>query len=69
MKTMLRDVRQQSDLEAIVTKAEKAHIPYKKAGWQFSWRKLYRNPTALFYKVSIAATPDIVKGMLMLSLK
>ena len=68
MQVVLKDVLSGNNHDAQIIVAQKQDIPYKKDGWQFTWRRLYRVEGALFYKITIQATPEIVEGMLMLTL-
>ncbi len=54
-------------VEALMLGAGKRDMPLKKDGWNFSWRTLFKNREAIFYKVVLKETPNKVEGMLMVT--
>jgi len=68
MKAYLQDVKKDELVEAIIEKANNEDMPLKKDGWQFNWRKMSRIEGAQFYKLTTINKPEIVEGMLMLTL-
>lgn len=68
MKVFLQDVKNNKSEEAIIEKANGTDMPLKKDGWQFTWRKLFQIEGALFYKLSTIENPDVVEGVIMLTL-
>ena len=44
-------------------------MPLKKDGWNFTWKDLYKNQDAIFYKLVLDATPDVVEGIIMMSIQ
>ncbi|MEL6696682.1 MAG: hypothetical protein AAFP89_10590 [Bacteroidota bacterium] len=42
-------------------------LPTKSQGWNFTWRSLYlKNKSAMFFALSLRASPDQIEGILML---
>ena len=69
MKVFIEKTATGHKIEAQILPASKRNMPLKKDGWQFNWRELAReNEEAMFFKLVIDETPDIVEGMLMLSI-
>ncbi len=42
-------------------------MPFRREGWQFTWKKLAKVEGAKFYKIVLRETPDILEGLLMLT--
>ncbi|MEZ4847150.1 MAG: hypothetical protein R3B93_00665 [Bacteroidia bacterium] len=55
-------------LLAKISKAVKNELPTKKDGWNFDWRGLYKVEGAEFYKISLNKSPELVEGVLMLTI-
>lgn len=53
--------------KARISVAKSNNIPSKREGWQFTWRKLFKIEGGIFYKISLEETPEIIEGMLMLT--
>ncbi len=43
-------------------------LPQKEDGWQFDWRNLALTAGAIFYRLTLQATPDVLEGVIMLTL-
>jgi len=54
---------------ALILEAKKQDMPLKKDGWNFTWKDLYKNKDAVFYKLVLEATPDVVEGVIMISIQ
>ncbi len=48
--------------------AKRNDMPLKKNGWNFSWRKLFKVEGAELYKISLEKEPQIIQGILMVTL-
>lgn len=48
--------------------ANKQDMPPKRAGWKFSWKKLYGIEGASYYKLCLSAQLNEIQGLMMLSL-
>ncbi|MBB4081113.1 hypothetical protein GGR28_003760 [Lewinella aquimaris] len=68
MKLNLLEVANGELIEAIISKASQTDLPKKKDGWQFTWQKLGKIEGADFYKLVTIDNPDMVQGVLMLTL-
>jgi hypothetical protein len=68
MKVLLKEAKSDVINEGFIAKAQKQDLPVKKNGWQFTWRKLFQMEGAEFYKLSTIASPNVIEGMLMLTL-
>ncbi|MEM1324484.1 MAG: hypothetical protein AAGI23_00940 [Bacteroidota bacterium] len=68
MKIMLHEVESGELIEGLISKAKAKELPSKKAGWQFSWRKLGKTEGADLYKVTSLKNPQQIEGLLMLTL-
>lgn len=47
---------------------DKKLLPLKKNGWKFNWKQLHKTEGSLFYMLSCIHTPEIVEGIIMLTL-
>ena len=68
MKITIRETKTGKEISAQILKANKKDMPLKKDGWQFSWRKLYKDEDAMFFKLVLTKSKE-VQGMLMLKLE
>lgn len=68
MKIVLQEAESGELIEALISKASKKDLPSKKAGWQFTWKKLGKTEGADFYKLTTLKEPGEIEGMLMLTL-
>ncbi|MEM7572699.1 MAG: hypothetical protein AAF433_07355 [Bacteroidota bacterium] len=68
MRLNLKEVKSGEVIEALITEASKSDLPSKKDGWQFRWKKLGKTEGAQFYKLVTVEDPEVVEGMLMLTL-
>lgn len=68
MRVNLKEVESGEQIEALITKASKKELPLKRDGWQFTWKKLGTTEGADFYKLTTVEEPDVIEGMLMLTL-
>lgn len=68
MRVNLRETQNGELIEALISKASKKDLPLKRDGWQFTWKKLGKTEGAQFYKLVTVENPDVVEGMLMLTL-
>lgn len=68
MKILLQETVDGELIEGVIAKANIQDMPAKKDGWQFTWKKLGETEGADFYKLTRVASPDIIEGMLMLTL-
>ncbi|MGB1204696.1 MAG: hypothetical protein ACPG5B_03550 [Chitinophagales bacterium] len=50
----------------LIVEVSKSELPFKKDGWKFNWRQLYKMPNARCYKLVAAESPHIIEGLLML---
>lgn len=53
---------------AEITIAKSKDIPFKKDGWKFNWRNLYKTDSALILKISLLESPNVMEGMMMLTI-
>jgi len=51
-----------------IVEVSKRDLPFKKDGWQFNWRQLYKMPNARCYKLVLVESPNIIEGLVMLSI-
>ncbi len=68
MRVNLKEVESGELIEALITKAGKKELPLRRDGWQFTWKKLGKTEGADFYKLTTVEEPDVIEGMLMLTL-
>ena len=68
MNVLLEESKSGILIEAFVSVAQKNELPLKKDGWQFNWKKLGQIKDAECYKLTKMNTPDVVEGMLVLTL-
>lgn len=53
---------------ATIELIQQKELPLKKDGWNFNWRKLFTVEGSEIFKLSLVNTPEIVEGILMLTL-
>jgi hypothetical protein len=53
---------------SLLAKAELKHIT-KKAGWNFNWREEYKDMAKEVYKLTIENNPDIIQGLVSITIK
>lgn len=53
---------------ANISKAVKKDLPFKKDGWNFNWRVLFKTEGSDFYKICLSETPDQIEGIIMITL-
>ena len=68
MNVLLEDAKSGNLIDSIISIARKNELPLKKDGWQFTWKKLGQIENTACYKLTTIKTPDVVEGMLMLTL-
>lgn len=71
MKVLLFDQLLEKEVTAIISRiVSLKELPFKKGGWQFNWRELFKsNASALFYKITLSETPNKIEGLLMVSVE
>ncbi|MCU0349136.1 MAG: hypothetical protein MUC59_19510 [Saprospiraceae bacterium] len=70
MKVNVKDTLSGNLVAAEIKAARLGDMPLKKDGWSFNWRQLHKDfKAALFFKLTLEATPHKVEGMLMLTLQ
>ncbi|MBK7407342.1 MAG: hypothetical protein IPJ40_04155 [Saprospirales bacterium] len=55
-------------MEALISKATREDMPFKRDGWQFTWKKLIKTEGALLFKIAGIETPNQIEGLIMLTL-
>jgi len=68
MKIILREAKTGKEQRATITKLLRKELPFKKDGWQFNWRELYKIEGANIFKITTDASPKIIDGILMLTI-
>ncbi len=68
MQIYLLETQTGKNVPALILKAERQDMPLKKDGWNFTWRNLYKDRNAVFYKLVLEETPNMVEGLIMISL-
>ena len=66
MKLFLRERGTNVSKVGTIVEVSKRDLPFKKDGWQFNWRQLYKMSNARCYKLVAAESPHIIEGLLML---
>ena len=66
MKLFLRERGTNVSKVGTIVEVSKRDLPFKKDGWQFNWRQLYKMPNTRCYKLVAAESPHIIEGLLML---
>jgi len=69
MQIYLLETQTGKAVSALILEAEKEDIPLKKDGWNFTWKDLYKDKNAVFYKLVLEAAPNMVEGIIMISIK
>ncbi len=68
MKVLVKEINTGYWVEALILPAVRSDMPLKKYGWKFNWRTLFSTPGAQFYKLVRQGAPDVLEGMVMISL-
>lgn len=68
MKPLLLDTETKELKTALIGEVGSKEMPLKKDGWQFMWRGLAKTEGAMFYKIVIEATPNVIEGIIMLTM-
>jgi len=68
MQTIIYEVKNKVDRDAKIQLVDNKLIPYQRDGWNFNWKKLCKVEGSIFYKISCLNSPDILEGILMLTL-
>lgn len=68
MRVLLKELKNENNIEASIISAQKENLPTRKSGWQFTWKKLFQAEGAVCYKLSTVINPNRIEGMLMLTL-
>ena len=68
MNVLLEESKSGILIESLISPIQKNELPLKKDGWQFTWKKLGQIEGAECYKLTKISTPNVVEGMLMLTL-
>jgi len=66
MQIYLLETQTGKAVPALILEAEKQDMPLEKDGWNFTWKDLYKDKNAIFYKIVMEATPDVVEGVIMI---
>jgi len=67
MKIQILEIESEEWIDSEILKAIRKDMPFKRNGWQFTWRTLFKVEGADFYKLFVSSNREI-QGMLMLSL-
>lgn len=67
MNPLLLDTKTKEYKAAVITEIGSGEMPLKKDGWQFTWRNLAKTEGAKFYKIVLKETPNIIEGIIMLT--
>ena len=67
MRVLLRQTETGDEYSATISRLLKKELPFKKDGWQFNWRELFKVEGADFFKISVDITPDMPEGILMVT--
>jgi len=68
MKIKILEKKTSLEKDAEIQKIQKKELPYKKDGWNFNWRELYRTEGAVLFKISLMESPHLIEGTLMLTI-
>lgn len=68
MKVQVKDTLSGKLVPAEIMDANFNDMPFKKDGWHFTWRELFRKQGAVFYKLVLDDSPQKIEGMIMLRL-
>jgi hypothetical protein len=68
MKILVEEVSTGEFHECQISECDLSEMPLRKDGWQFTWRKLAKIEGAQFYKLTLKQTPQILEGVLMITL-
>ncbi len=68
MRVQLKNLESGESIGGLIAIVSKADWPTKRGGWQFNWKKLGKTKGADFFKLTTLTEPDVVEGMLMLTL-
>lgn len=65
MDIKIKDTHNNKLIDAEIVKAEFSDMPLKTRGWNFNWRKLYKE-TGILYKLTAKESPSFVEGIIKL---
>lgn len=68
MFTLIKEVKTGQEHFAKIDRCPSGVFPRKEDGWQFDWRNLALTVGAMFYRLTLQATPDVLEGVIMLTL-
>ena len=68
MQVYLQETQTGKTISALILSAEKGDMPLKKDGWNFTWKDLYKDKDAVFYKLVLEETPEVIEGVIMMSI-
>jgi hypothetical protein len=69
MKIQLLETKTGKLVPAFIGKATVKDMPFKKDGWNFNWRNLFKEEGAEVYKVSLDGSPNKIEGIIIFQLK
>ena len=68
MRPLLLDIKTKELRAAQIIEVGSREMPLKKDGWQFTWRRLAKTEGAMFYKITLEETPNLLEGIIMLTM-
>ena len=68
MEVQLLHAKKQELVPAKIEIASQKEMPFKKNGWQFNWKTLYKTEGTEIFKLTTLNTPSVLEGLIMLSL-